>query len=184
MKKTFIIIGLLCLTQLIFAQEAVPAGKGENATRTPKTQQEDPETGSLMADPAKVKANQDRDRDEALRQREEAAARTGSAVNPSMAEQQRYLNMPRTEIAQLPISEQAEAMRALGREAMILNKESIVRAQDLLITLKSQLEAELAGTAKNPERIAQLEQRAQSIANLISSLEREQEKLMRLIIAN
>jgi hypothetical protein len=184
MKKTTLLLAFFGLVQMGIAQESTPTGKGEQAPRRPVTVEQSSETKPIVGNPAITDGNDARNRAEAERQRNDAAARTGSAVNPSMVEQQRYLNMTRTEISQLPLPEQAEAMRALGQQAMILNKESIVRASAVIAGVKTQLEAEYANSAPNKDRISQLEQRASSIANIMATLEAEQEKLIRLVNTN
>ncbi len=181
MKKIIILVGLICAAQFSIAQDAVPAGKGENATRAPKVDVKADETESLKGNPARLKDAEERNRLEALRQREEAAIRSGAAVNPSLAEHERYLRMPRTEIVSLPIAEQAEAMRALGQRAMNLNSASLVRAREVHTALQSRLDAELRGTAPNSERVAQMKEQVGTIGTLIESLEGEQQKLMQLI---
>ncbi len=181
MKRIIILVGLVCAANFAIAQDAVPAGKGETATRTPKVEDKAGETETLRGNPAHMKEAAEQNRLEAIRQREEAARRAGAAVNPSLAEQERYLRMPRTEIARLPIAEQVEAMRALGQQAMNLNAESLSRAREVLNTLKIQLDAELRGTDPASERVSQLKEKVNTIATLVESLESEQLKLIRLI---
>lgn len=184
MKKITLLFAFYGLVQLGIAQESTPTGKVEQAPRKPVTVEQSSETKPIVGNPANTDATDARNRAEAERQRNDAAARTGSAVNPSMVAQDRYLNMTRTEISQLPLPEQAEAMRAFGRQAMILNKESIVRASEVIAGVKTQLEAEYAKSAPNKDQISQLEQRASSIASIKSTLEAEQEKLIRLVNTN
>lgn len=181
MKKIIILVGLIGAAQFSIAQDAAPASKIESATRTPKVDEKADDTETLQGNPARLKDADERNRLEALRQREEAAVRAGASMNPSLAAQERYVRMPRTEIAQLPIAEQAEAMQALGQQAMNLNSSSINRAQEALVTLKAQLEAELRGTAPNNERVASMKEKVNTIGTLVESLEAEQVKLIRLI---
>ena len=181
MRKIIILVGLVCTAHFAIAQDAVIATQGETATRTPKTQDKAGDTETLQGNPARMKEAAEQNRLEAIRQREEAARRAGAAVNPSLAEQERFLRMPRTEIAQLPIAEQVEAMRALGQQAMSLNAESLNRAREVLSALGTQLDAELRGTAPNSDRVTQLKDKVNKISTLVESLEAEQLKLIRLI---